>query len=604
MKNKISDVVVDFMVKKGLSQVFAVPGGGAMHLNDSFANNKNINITYMHHEQSAAMAADAYFREKNKPAIIHTTSGPGSTNALTGVIGAWIDSIPAFIISGQVQTHQQINKTKTRQIGVQEVDIIKTVKSSTKYSCSIKNSNKVFDELEIAFIKMFEGRPGPVWIDIPLDVQANKIILQKYKKKNRVKNNYETNISKKIKKILDLIKKSKKPVIVVGNAVHISNSKKELYKFINRVKCPIISSWNATDLFNANNSQYIGSMGIFGDRTSNLAAQNSDLMIVLGSRLSVAQVGYNTKNFAKNSKKIIIDIDAHELNKKILSNVELKVNCDLNLFLKKINYTLSKKKLFFTFSRWQKLTIYWKNKYPVYNKNQLKNSKYINSFFFIEKLSKILKINSTIVTDMGTSFTCTMQTMKINNHFRQRLYTSSGLSSMGFGLPGSIGASFANPKKTIICIAGDGGFMFNIQELQTIKHYNLPIKIFVLENKGYLTMQLMQRNHFKKLTGSDPKSGISIPKIKNIATGFGLDYFKLSPRTIDNQLKKILSNKKATLIEVNMPKFQPLVPRMQSKLSKNGTFSDPDFDNLYPYLPEKEIKQERIKAKLIKFDRD
>ena len=597
MKKKISDIVVNFMVKKGLTQVFAVAGGGAMHLNDSFAKNDKINITYMHHEQACAMAADAYFREKNKPAIIHITSGPGSTNTLTGVVGAWIDSIPTFIISGQVQTHQQINKTKTRQIGVQEADIIKIIKSSTKYSCSIKNSSKIFEELGVAFVKMLEGRPGPVWIDIPLDVQAKKIVIKKYEEKTKIKKNYDINISNKIKKFIDLINKSKKPVIVVGNAIHISKSKKELYKFINRVKCPIISSWNTTDLFDTNNKQYLGSMGIFGDRASNLAAQNSDLMIVLGSRLSVPQVGYNTKNFAKNSKKIIIDIDKNELNKKILSNIKLKINCDLNFFLKKINHIISKKNYFFTFTEWKRLTINWKNKYPVYNQNQLKYDKHINSFFFIKKLSKILKINSTVVTDMGTSFTCTMQTMKINNHLKQRLYTSSGLSSMGFGLPGSIGASFANPKKTIICISGDGGFMFNMQELQTIKHYNLPIKIFVLENKGYLTMQLMQKGHFKKLTGSDPSSGISIPKIKKIAKGFGLDYLKLNTKNIEDQLKKVLSNKKAMLIEVNMPKFQPLIPRIQSKLLKNGSFSDPDFDDLFPYLPKKEIEQERMRAK-------
>ena len=597
MKKKISDIVVNFMVKKGLTQVFAVAGGGAMHLNDSFAKNDKINITYMHHEQACAMAADAYFREKNKPAIIHITSGPGSTNTLTGVVGAWIDSIPTFIISGQVQTHQQINKTKTRQIGVQEADIIKIIKSSTKYSCSIKNSSKIFEELGVAFVKMLEGRPGPVWIDIPLDVQAKKIVIKKYEEKTKIKKNYDINISNKIKKFIDLINKSKKPVIVVGNAIHISKSKKELYKLINRVKCPIISSWNTTDLFDTNNKQYLGSMGIFGDRASNLAAQNSDLMIVLGSRLSVPQVGYNTKNFAKNSKKIIIDIDKNELNKKILSNIKLKINCDLNFFLKKINHIISKKNYFFSFTEWQKLTTNWKNKYPVYNQNQLKYDKHINSFFFIKKLSKILKINSTVVTDMGTSFTCTMQTMKINNHLKQRLYTSSGLSSMGFGLPGSIGASFANPKKTIICISGDGGFMFNMQELQTIKHYNLPIKIFVLENKGYLTMQLMQKGHFKKLTGSDPSSGISIPKIKKIAKGFGLDYLKLNTKNIEDQLKKVLSNKKAMLIEVNMPKFQPLIPRIQSKLLKNGSFSDPDFDDLFPYLPKKEIEQERMRAK-------
>lgn len=568
-----------------------------MHLNDSFSKNKNIKFTYMHHEQAAAMAADAYFREKLKPAIVHTTSGPGGTNAITGVVGAWIDSIPTMIISGQVPSVQQINNTKTRQIGVQEADIIKMIKSSTKYAQTLTDPNKTYDVLEAAYQKMLEGRPGPVWIDVPLDIQAKKINVVKKRLKTEIKKNFKSNLNLKIKKMLNLIKNSQKPVIVAGNGIHISKSKIQFYKFFKKLKCPIITSWNGSDLINSKNEQYVGRMGLFGDRASNLTAQNSDLLIVLGSRLSVPQIGYITKDFAKNAKKIIVDIDKNELNKNFLSKIELKFNYDLNIFLTKSNYELKRKKKQFNFSRWLKITQKWKVDYPVVDKkNQTKQNK-INSFYFIKKLSRFAKSNSSIVTDMGTSFTCTMQTFEIKNHKKQRLFTSSGLAAMGFGLPGAIGASFANPNKEIICITGDGGFMFNIQELQTIKHHNLPVKIFILENQGYLTMQLMQKKNFKKLTGSDVKSGISFPNFKKIAEGFSLDYLKLGKSNIDNQLKKIFSNKKPCIIEVNMPKFQQLVPRVQAQLLKDGSFVNPEFDNLFPYLPKSILEKERLKVK-------
>jgi len=597
VKKKVSDIIVDFLDKKGLTQAFGVTGGGAMHLNDAFSKNKNIKFAYMHHEQAAAMAADAYYREKLKPAIVHTTSGPGGTNAITGVVGAWIDSIPTMIISGQVPSVQQINTTKTRQIGVQEADIIKIVKSSTKFSYTLKDESKTLEVLEKAYQKMLEGRPGPVWIDVPLDVQAKKIYIIKKNKKNNLKKKRIKKLDIKINKMINLISDSQKPVIIAGNGIHISKSKGQFYKFINKLKCPVITSWNGSDLINFNNQQHVGRMGLFGDRASNLTAQNSDLLIVLGSRLSVPQIGYITKDFAKHSNKIIIDIDKNELNRNFLSKIKLKFNCDLKIFLSKSNEKLNKIKKKYDFSKWLNITQEWKKNYPVFNEKDQTNKKKINSFYFIKKLSRFSKSNSTIVTDMGTSFTCTMQTFEIRNHHKQRLFTSSGLAAMGFGLPGAIGASFANRKKQIICIAGDGGFMFNIQELQTIKHHDLPIKIFVLENQGYLTMQLMQKKNFKKLTGSDVKSGISFPNFKKIAEGFNIEYLRLSKNNIENQLKKIFSNKKPILIEVNMPKFQQLVPRVQAQLLKDGSFANPEFDNLFPHLPQNVLEKERLKAK-------
>ncbi len=390
MKKKVSDIIVDFLDKKGLTQAFGVTGGGAMHLNDAFSKNKNIKFAYMHHEQAAAMAADAYYREKLKPAIVHTTSGPGGTNAITGVVGAWIDSIPTMIISGQVPSVQQINTTKTRQIGVQEADIIKIVKSSTKFSYTLKDESKTLEVLEKAYQKMLEGRPGPVWIDVPLDVQAKKIYIIKKNKKNNLKKKRIKKLDIKINKMINLISDSQKPVIIAGNGIHISKSKGQFYKFINKLKCPVITSWNGSDLINFNNQQHVGRMGLFGDRASNLTAQNSDLLIVLGSRLSVPQIGYITKDFAKHSNKIIIDIDKNELNRNFLSKIKLKFNCDLKIFLSKSNEKLNKIKKKYDFSKWLNITQEWKKNYPVFNEKDQTNKKKNKFVLFYQEIIKVL----------------------------------------------------------------------------------------------------------------------------------------------------------------------------------------------------------------------
>jgi len=595
---KTSDFVVNFLVKKKITHVFGVTGGGAMHLNNSFGTNKSIHFVYTHHEQSAAMAAESYFREKRNPAIVNVTSGPGGTNAITGVIGAWIDSIPMFIISGQVPSDQLINKTMTRQIGVQEADIIKIVKNITKYSVLVKDSKNIKYEMEKCYYEMLNGRPGPVWIDIPLNVQSkfiNTINLKSYK--NKKKKNI--NLNKKFLKFFDLINKSKKPLLILGNGVHISNAKKEFIKFFKKINFPIISSWNSSDLINSNHELYVGRMGIFGDRASNFSAQNCDLMIILGSRMSIPQIGYLTKEFSKESKKIIVDIDKFELNKNLLSNVSLKIKSDLKYFLNQLNIYIKNNNIRIDhnkFNYWKSIVKEWKIRFPILKEKHKIEKKFVNSFTFIDALSNACKGNETIVTDMGTSFTCTMQAFNIKNNLTQRLFTSSGIAAMGFGIPGAIGASYANPKKNIICLCGDGGMMFNLQEFQTVKHYKLPIKFFIFENKGYLTMKLMQKKNFKKFVGSSNFSGVSIPNIKKIANGFGIKYFKINNDTLVSKINKILSLKQPVIVEIQMSEFQALIPRMQNKLLKDGSFKVAEFDDLYPNISEAELELERKKT--------
>jgi acetolactate synthase-1/2/3 large subunit len=598
MKIKISDYIRDFFERKKFKHVFGVTGGGAMHLNDSFGSSNKMKFVFFHHEQSASMAADSYFRINNQPCLLHTTSGPGATNAITGVTGAWIDSIPMFIISGQVPTQDMINNTNTRQIGVQEINIIDLVKPITKYAKVITNPLDIEIILHEAYNKMLLGKYGPVWVDIPLDIQS-KIIdvsqIKKFKKKKIRKRNRDI----KEKKILSLINASKKPLVIVGNGVHLAKAKIDFTKFIHKFKIPIISSWNATDLINYNSDLYVGSMGIFGDRAANMSVHNSDLLIVIGSRLSIPQTGYKRDEFSPKSKKILINISKSELNSNKLKNTVMKINCDVKFFLKNLNQFIKNKKIS-QFNEWNLLTKKWKKQYPVFDIKNYKKKTKINSFYFIDTLSKNLKGNEIIVTDMGTSFTCTMQTFKIHDKLKQRLFTSSGLASMGFGLPGAIGAYFADKKKPLICISGEGGLMFNIQELQTVKNYKIPLKLFILENQGYLTMKLMQKKNFKKLIGSDPHSGLTFPSFKNLAKSFDFDYIKLNHKFLNKNLRKIISSKLPTIIEVNMPPFQELNPRLQNKLNKDGSFETTQFDDLYPYLPSKILEFERNLAKNIK----
>ncbi len=573
-----SEFIINFLQKKGIDTAFGVTGGGAMFLNEAFRKQKKLNFVFMHHEQSAAMAADAYYRINNKPAILSVTSGPGGTNSVTGVIGAWIDSIPMIVISGQVQTKDMILSSKTRQIGVQEANIRDIINPITKYSKVLTKESDIELEISKAYKISKEGRPGPVWIDIPLDIQSKKFI----KKKNfkLVNSELKKKIdNKNIFKTLKLIKNSKRPLILVGNGVHIGKAEKKFLKFLKKTNIPFLSTWNASDIAPSSHNLYFGRPGLFGNRIANFAVQSCDLLIIIGSRLSVPITGYEMKNFSPLSKKIFVDIDKKEIAKRKLKT-HLNFNNDVNLFLDKINKTIKKK--FDTKKLWLNKLKKLQNSLKEDDKYKKKNN-FINSFRFINSLSKVLNGNENIVTDMGTSFTCTMQSFKTKKN--QRLFTSSGIAAMGFGLPGIIGAYFANKKKIPICISGDGGLMFNIQELQTVINYKIPLKLFIINNGGYLTMKLMQKKNFKNYVGVDDNSGLSLPKFLKVADSFGFETLKIkNEKNLNEKLKIILKSKKATVCEIITPPLQELVPRVQSQINKDGTFQPAMLDNMYPFL--------------------
>ncbi len=570
-------------MKKGINTAFGVTGGGAMFLNEAFRKQKKLNFIFMHHEQSAAMAAEAYYRVNKKPAILSVTSGPGGTNAITGVIGAWIDSIPMIIISGQVETKDMILNSKTRQIGIQEANINEIIKSITKYNKVLTKNSDIELELSKAYKIANEGRPGPVWINVPLDIQSKKFVKKKIKLKSKFKKIYNKDHFKKedikIVKTLKLIENSKRPLILVGNGVHICKAEKKFLNFLNKSNIPFLTTWNASDISPSNNNLYFGRPGLFGNRIANFAIQSCDLLLILGTRLSVPITGYQMKNFSPLSKKIIVEIDKKEIFKRKFKT-DLKINDNLAIFLENINKKISnkiqKKKIWLKKLKELKVYLNEDNKYK-------KNKNYINSFRFINTLSEELRGNENIVTDMGTSFTCTMQSFKIKKN--QRLFTSSGIAAMGFGLPGIIGAYFGDKQKKTICITGDGGLMFNIQELQTLKNYNIPVKIFIINNGGYLTMKLMQKKNFKKFVGADKVSGLTLPNFLEVAKSFGFETIKLkNENKLNFKIQKILNSKKAVVCEIFIPPMQELVPRVQTQMNKDGTFQPAMLDNMYPFL--------------------
>jgi len=584
LKTKASDYLFEMLKSRGVETVFCVTGGAAAHLMESARISGMQNI-HCYHEQACAMAADAYARIKKRPAVVLVTNGPGASNTITGVLGAYQDSIPMIVISGQVPKAQTIAQSgrPLRQFGVQEADITRLVAPITKYCTTITDHSNFAAIVEEAWIAATTGRMGPVWLEIPLDVQAEVI---------------DTSITKSIKhptnqqnfRIEEVIKAlgiSRRPVIVAGAGIHLANCENVFLDLVRQLGIPVVSTWNASDLFNHHDPLYAGNFGLLGERAANFAVQHADLLLILGSRMSIPNIGYATALFSPGSTKLMVDIDPDEMCKKSLS-IDLRVEADLAGFIP----SLSARAPNVGYSRWAKLVNVWKSRFNVFNEEHLRSECAINSYDFMKAISEQLLAGDVVVTDMGTSFTCTMQSLR--NTGANRLFTSSACCSMGFGLPGAIGASFADRSRRVICIAGDGGFQMNIQELQTIAHHRLPIKTFILNSNGYLAISLMQDNLFQaNYFGSTPESGVSAPQFSSIAEAYGITSFKIdSPDKLTPQaLAEIMATDGPVLTEVIIPSNQLMIPRVQSLRSEEGKFISGSIDQMFPYLTDELIAQ-------------
>jgi acetolactate synthase-1/2/3 large subunit len=530
---KVSDFIIQFLEKKGIDTAFTISGGGCIHLVDSLRKS-NMDVICPHHEQSALIASEGYFRMSNKMSLNVVTTGPGGTNSLTGLMGMWLDSIPSIIISGQVPINQLSEGSGCRQIGDQEFDIIRLVKSMTKYSTIIKDKKDVVRIINEAYHMALEGRPGPVWLDIPLDIQASEIDENELNI-IRISDDIDYNIDNEIKVLSSHINSSKKPLVIVGNGIRLSNTYDALNEFLRNTKIPVVTGpHSGVDAVDNSLTNYCGRIGILGQITSNEIVQEADLLIVLGSRLPVKMTGYNISEFSPNSKKIFVDIDVNEVNKHPFE-ITQSIIVDLKLFfskIKNVNFDLD-------ISEWNEFVQKTRSSQIYYYPKHEKLVDYVSFYYLISKCPDIFK-NTPIVTSNGTAHVVTLQTYQLKKD--QRLFTNVGCASMGYGLPASIGACIANGKKDVICIEGDGSIMMNLQELQTIRSYNLPIKIMIVNNDGYLSIKMTQESFFNGVEfASGPSNGVTIPDFKKIANAFDIPYLSIkSNNEIENTLKKVM----------------------------------------------------------------
>ncbi len=591
---RLADFVIEFLEKKKIETVFTVSGGGSIFLCDALYKAKKIKYISCHHEQAVSYAAESYSRAKNKPGAAIVTTGPGGTNTASGVACCWIDSVPVIFISGQVFLNQTIGNSGQRQMGVQEFDIVNMVKSSTKYAVMIKKADTIKYHLEKAYHICQEGRPGPVWIDIPANIQNAKINPKKlisYKIKNKIKKNFILN--KKIKKIAKLFLKYDRPMLHIGHGVKISKGEKYLRKIVDKHHIPFALTWNASDLIESNHPSYVGRPGAFAERGSNFITQNCNLYISIGTRLPFMVTGYNSTDFARKAKKIMVDIDKVEINN---CNVKLdeKINCDASYFLKTLlkylpnEINLSKK--------WLKYCKNIRKKYPIVLNKFKTQKKSVNSYHFVDILSDLLNKKDVIVTDMGLSFVGTHQTFKIKKG--QKLYTNSGHAPMGWGLPAAVGACYASKKRRIICLAGEGGLQMNIQELATVMHNKLPIKIFIFNNGGYLTIKQTQQLGFNgRIMGSNFKSGLSFPDYKKISESHRIKYTEIKNNiNLKDKIKKVLVGSKPEICELKLDHNQEQMPKAINKRIPGGKTVPTKLEDMYPFLSTDELNANNYEA--------
>lgn len=591
MKVRVADYIADWLTQKNIEHIFTITGGGAMHLNDAFGKHPKLKCIYNHHEQASAMAAESYARINRKIALVCVTSGPGGTNAVTGVLGGWLDSIPMLVISGQVRFNTTVRSTglKLRQLGDQEFDIIKVVAPMTKYAEMVIDPNEILYHLEKAYYLAINGRPGPCWLDIPLDVQGAIIDTKRLRKYNPKEDKQELapKVSKKtVLTVLEKIQKAKRPVILVGSAVRSSGALDDFYKLIKKLKIPVVTAWNAHDAIWDDHPLYFGRPGTVGNRFGNFITQNADLVLIFGCRLNIRQISYNWKMFAREAYKIVVDIDKNELKKPTICP-DMAVNADVADFIKAIsdNSNHVKEK-----HEWINYCRKIKDKFAIMNVSSIDSKAKVNPYYFIDSLTKRLKENDIIVTANGSACVVTFQAANIKKG--QRLYTNSGCASMGYDLPAAMGAHVASGKK-VYCIAGDGSMQMNIQELQTIVRNKMNITIFLFNNDGYHSIRQTQNAFFgKPLVGVNSPSGVSFPDAEKISLAYGLKYARIDNNaSVCTILNKVLKMKGPVLCEVVLNPKQKFEPKLASKNLGNGRMFTPSLEDMYPFLDRKTFKE-------------
>lgn len=589
---KISDYVMEYLASLGIDTVFCVTGGGAMHLNNSLGKSEKLNGVFMLHEQGASIAAEAYARIHEGYGACLVTSGPGATNAVTGCVGSYIDSIPVIYISGQAKRADLVGDQKIRQFGIQEVDIISIVKSYTKYAVQIESPDKIKYELQKAAFLANDGRPGPVWIDIPLDIQASEIDPDSIDSFIPDKKDYSVKASD-IDKTIDAINKANKPVIVLGHGIRLSHSVDKAIELIEYLGFPVLTSWNGVDLIEGNHPLYYGRPGAVGQRAANLIEQGADIVITIGTRLNILSTGYNYDSFLSNAYHIMVDIDENEMNKKSVKP-DLKVVADAGLF---INALLERKEEIRKndISSWISHCDELLKKYPVFTDDIKLDNGLLSTYDLVKAVSD--NMNSEDIyqfTSSGTSVDIAMKVFEIKKG--QRAFLSSGLASMGYDIPSSIGSCVASGGKRTVCITGDGSIAMNIQELEVIKRLNLPIKLFVTDNSGYSMIYQSQSGNFGRLTGCTADDGLTLPDMGRVAEAFGIKSFMIdSPDKLDSVVKETLDFNGPALCVIKTDITQKILPKQVNYMKEDGQMASRPIEDMGPLLEREELNRALLK---------
>lgn len=585
----VSDYVFDTLASRGVKDVFTVSGGGIMFLLDSLGRNPDIKYWANAHEQACAISAEAYARISGGLGVCLVTSGPGATNALSAIGGAWVDSVPVLVISGQVRTTLIADYTKHRQIGPQEINIIDMAAPITKYAKTVMNPMDIPAELDKAIAIALSGRPGPVWLNIPLDVQSGEI--------NHIGNaeewahvapaDPEMNRPESIGEVAQLLRESKRPVIVCGDGIHIAHAEKEFLRFVDHLGCPVVAMFGGMDLMPEDHPMYLGRFGPTGQRRANFTLQNADLLLCLSASMAVTAVGFDTTGFAPHAKRVMVNIDAEEMRKPHFIP-DAAVLADVKWFMERFMDELPAASFQYD-PRWLEAVANWKRDYPILTDDYFEDPDFVNSYVLAAKLGDVMGPGEVVLTGNATDAVSVHHSFAVKPD--QRIITNYGFGAMGWDVPAAVGACVARGGQRTVLVTGDGSFELNVQELLTIGHNKLNVKIFVLNNGGYETIRATQTNFFEgRFYGCTAESGVGNPDFEALAKAYGLSYQLLATNDgVDAGLERVMADDQPWLVEVRNSFDQEKRPKIMSRRREDGTFESPSLIDQYPFLPREEI---------------
>lgn len=596
---KLSDYVFGRLADDGVRHVFMVTGGGAMHLNDSAGKEHRLQLVFNHHEQACAMAAEAYARVSGKLGVLNVTTGPGGINALNGVMGAWTDSIPMLVISGQVKRATCMSTYDLpglRQLGDQEVDIVAMARPITKYAVLVDDPATIRYHLEKAIHLATSGRPGPCWIDIPIDVQSARIelaSLEGFAAERTPDAAPPADLEARCAEIIERLRTAARPVVLAGSGVHLAGATERFAEVTRLLGIPVTTGWTAPDLIASDDPLYCGRPGTVGDRPGNFTVQNATALLVLGCRLNIRQVSYNWSAFAPHAYKMQVDVDPAELEKPTV-RPDLPVACDLGVFLDEMHRQLTARpSMAERHAQWLAWCKERVARYPVVDpERHASRDGAINPYELVDRLIRKLAPNDVVVCGNGTASVVPFQVAHVQRG--QRLIANSGAASMGYDLPAAIGAAIAHGGR-VICLAGDGSLQMNVQELQTLAHLGLPVKVVVLDNGGYLSIRTTQRGFFGRMVGESATSGVSFPDFVRVGEAFGIESFRVDRADYEADLDRLLAGAGPVVCHVVLDPEQEFEPRSKARELPDGTIVSPPLEDMYPFLERSELEGNQLK---------